>query len=282
MSIRTESQLSTQLQALRVDPPDDGFSMRLSARLAEATPAGRSDHRGKVVSLRKFRGNRSTLMLLAAATVFVAGGAAALGGPAVVSEWIASWTAPAAPVVPEVQPAPVSKPAANLRKALPKTKAVVVEPAVPKSATAEATTRLPLPKSIPRVQGPTPQRKPAVVRRAAIAEKRAVVAPEVEPQPLRIPRVVLGAPPARQSLRERTRAHSEARSRVRAAERRAGPAHPVVRPGQQVRGRAAKGQHNIRAQREARRRAVRQQRQLRQQRRRQQSRPEQKLDRRPN
>lgn len=88
MTPELETSLSARLRALRVDPPDDGFSERLSARLEREAAPGRVE-RGNVTRLF---GKRRGLILLSAAAVFISGGALALFEVAPLV-----WTAPSEP-----------------------------------------------------------------------------------------------------------------------------------------------------------------------------------------
>lgn len=88
MTPELETSLSARLRALRVDPPDDGFSERFSARLEREAGPGRVE-RGNVTRLF---GKRRGLILLSAAAVFISGGALALFEVAPLV-----WTAPSEP-----------------------------------------------------------------------------------------------------------------------------------------------------------------------------------------
>lgn len=282
MSIQTESQLSARLRALRVDPPDGGFATVLGEKLAQATPAS---ERGKVVSLRKFRGNRKTLMLLAAATVFVAGAAAALGGTTGVSNWIASLTAPepvqreippvgriVKPRIVRVEPAPSVAP--------PMVPPVVVPTVRQRGEQLESKVRQPVasPLRQPARSKLLPDRSSVAVRaldsrsrsiepkrRQVDSRPRSAAGQAVPAEPLHIPTVRVRPRRAKPSQAQRAVVRS-APTRAAIGQRAARPVSPSLAGT----GRADSKQRTLRAQREVRRRAKMDRRRERRQRRRRQ------------
>ena len=134
----SDPSLSARLRALRDASEDDGFSMRIHEALRREAAAPPS---AKVVSLEVFarrrrapqvrRGRGRVLALLAVATVFVAGGAAALVGSGWLSTLIAPAVSPTATAPATVQPVVVARPArARPRPSPPlESRAAVVPPA---------------------------------------------------------------------------------------------------------------------------------------------------------
>jgi hypothetical protein len=150
MSQDHDHALPDRLRALRVDPPDDGFSARLLERLqVESAPSANVVRPG-------FRRHRRGLALVAVAAVFVSGAAAALmGTQGYRGWWFPEQAAPAvAPPAVESDLSPPVAPAERVKK-------VVEVPAVPSRALPEPaphpqpherTTEFPRARVVPRLE----------------------------------------------------------------------------------------------------------------------------------
>jgi hypothetical protein len=177
MTPELETSLSAQLRALRVDPPDDGFTDRLTARLEREAPA-----RLERSNVTRLFGKRRGLILLSAAAVFVSGGALALLDVAPLS-----WHRPSEPAAVPAEPQQAREtdsPPARAR--VPRVERT------PQSDRMTAPPEAPEPPRQLAVPAIPPRRLPSPVERSperthALSDDRQSAPPEAaRPQPLRV------------------------------------------------------------------------------------------------